>query len=253
MKLLFYFLIIFQFLTLPARAQISTQQFIVWNVGQGQWTTLIEDSVCIHFDMGGEKNVISSVEPLCRFKTNIIHLSHWDWDHLSFAVNYFKKLPNSCLWQKPLGKTSEKRQQTFEKINLCPKLLRGKFNKIDFKNIFSPSANLKHTNDRSLILTAVSSHILIPGDSPTKQEAIWAKQNNQLNNIYGLVLGHHGSRTSTSNFLLLHLPHLKWAVASARKEKYGHPHIEVINRLKEHKIPLLKTEDWGNIHFLLND
>lgn len=251
MKLLIYFLFTIQLTTRPVLAQSTTQQFVIWNVGQGQWTTLIEDSACIHFDMGGEKNVISNVASICQTKTNIIHLSHWDWDHLSFAINYFKKLPNSCLWQLPLGKTSEKRQKTFEKINMCSQLLREKFKKNNFINIFTPSAKLKNTNDRSLILTASSSHILIPGDSPKKEEFVWAKQNNQLKNIYGLVLGHHGSRTSTSNFLLHQLPHLKWAVASSRKEKYGHPHIEVINRLKENKIPLLRTEDWGNIHFLI--
>jgi beta-lactamase superfamily II metal-dependent hydrolase len=40
------------------------------------------------------------------------------------------------------------------------------------------------------------------------------------------------------------------AVVSARFTKYGHPHREVIERLKAAHVPLLRTESWGNLHFL---
>jgi beta-lactamase superfamily II metal-dependent hydrolase len=40
---------------------------------------------------------------------------------------------------------------------------------------------------------------------------------------------------------------LKIAISSARKAKYGHPHIETIWLLKKRGVPLLRTEDWGTI------
>jgi competence protein ComEC len=66
-----------------------------------------------------------------------------------------------------------------------------------------------------------------------------------------LVLGHHGSRTSTSSLLLDHLPRLTAAVSSARFRKYGHPHARVRRDLAKRHIPLLRTEEWGNLHFEL--
>ena len=66
-----------------------------------------------------------------------------------------------------------------------------------------------------------------------------------------LLLGHHGSRTSTSEQLLVGLPHLKLAIASSRHRRFGHPHLETQLRLKSHHVPLITTEDWVNIHLWL--
>lgn len=68
-----------------------------------------------------------------------------------------------------------------------------------------------------------------------------------LKSVRVLALGHHGSRTSTSKDLLKELPNLKLAIASARKRRYGHPHRETVEALGKFKVPILSTEDWGNI------
>ena len=33
----------------------QVKKLILWDVGQGQWATLISSDYCHHFDMGGEK------------------------------------------------------------------------------------------------------------------------------------------------------------------------------------------------------
>jgi competence protein ComEC len=45
------------------------------------------------------------------------------------------------------------------------------------------------------------------------------------------------------------MPGLRVAVASARERRYGHPHQETELILRKFRVPLLRTEDWGNIHF----
>lgn len=30
----------------------SKNYFVIWNVGQGQWTSVISSNECLHFDMG---------------------------------------------------------------------------------------------------------------------------------------------------------------------------------------------------------
>lgn len=103
-------------------------------------------------------------------------------------------------------------------------------------------------NDLSLVYQSSSYQVLFPGDSPIQREKQWIDEIRKP--VRGIVLGHHGSKTSTSKALLDHLPDVKWAVASARKKKYGHPHEKVVLALKKRRIPLLKTEDWGHLHFM---
>ncbi|MDE0151073.1 MAG: hypothetical protein OXK80_01070, partial [Bdellovibrionales bacterium] len=92
--------------------------------------------------------------------------------------------------------------------------------------------------------------VLIPGDSPGSSEKLWLKKIKAPITI--LVVSHHGSRYSTTPQLLRHLPHLKIAVASARKKRYGHPHPLVKKRLGWRGVSLLSTEQFNHIHIPLD-
>jgi competence protein ComEC len=102
------------------------------------------------------------------------------------------------------------------------------------------------SNELSQVFLAAG--FLLPGDSTKKEELAWGSLLPQgLPRV--LILGHHGSRTSTSEFLLNHLPLLKLAISSARWRRYQHPHAQVLALLRKHKIPILRTEDWGSVWF----
>lgn len=231
-------------------SQAEASQFVVWNVGQGQWSTEIHPNVCLHFDLGGEINVVSKVLAACYEKQNILFLSHWDWDHISWAPRFAAKAKLACLDHWPAGPTTSWKKNFLRPLPLCNENIRkmGRtFVKTDFDGNLALKTKKKwKPNDLSQVLEARSSRILIPGDSPLSQELKWRSQ--VSTNIRGLILSHHGSKTSTSKALLERL-NLKWAVASARKKKYGHPHMKVIEILKAEKVPLLRTEDWGHLHF----
>ena len=62
-----------------------------------------------------------------------------------------------------------------------------------------------------------------------------------------LKLGHHGSHTS-SGILWLEKVRPDTAIISAGvRNRYGHPHKDVLNRLAELHIPYLATYDKGTI------
>ena len=67
-----------------------------------------------------------------------------------------------------------------------------------------------------------------------------------------LKLGHHGSKTSSSvAFLEAVNPDI--AIASnGRKNRFRHPHKEVVNRLDSLKIPLLNTSEKGSVFVRFN-
>ncbi|MBZ2178751.1 MAG: ComEC/Rec2 family competence protein [Acidobacteriota bacterium] len=65
-----------------------------------------------------------------------------------------------------------------------------------------------------------------------------------------LKAGHHGSRTSTTDDLLARL-HPQFAIISAGQDNlYKHPHPDVVRRLTEHRVGLLRTDRFGLVRVL---
>lgn len=102
-------------------------------------------------------------------------------------------------------------------------------------------------NDRGIMLTAQvgNESILITGDvtAPTERKLVAAQD---LSDTDILVVGHHGSKYSTSEDLLLEAdPEI--AIISVGYNNYGHPSDEVLERLKEHGIEVYRTDECGRI------
>jgi competence protein ComEC len=133
-----------------------------------------------------------------------------------------------------------------DRISICTERDSNRLKRFAHR-LFKPW-KARNSNDQSEILFSTTFQVIFPGDSSKAQEKYWREQAPAYTK--GLILGHHGSSTSTSKELLKQMPSLKWAVASARFRRYGHPHWKVAELLKKHRIPLLKTEDWGHLHFL---
>jgi competence protein ComEC len=223
-------------LTMPLALE-DPDRWTVWNVGQGQWVTLRTQTRCYHFDTGGEFAPWDEIIAECRDKQNILSYSHWDWDHISFAGRLQQALPRHCLLLPPEGNRSRKKAALFLHLDECHEPKPFAY----WTPRSGPSAN-------ALSRIFFWSGVLIPGDSPIAQEKIWIEKLKNLEKTRWLVIGHHGSRTSTGPDLLKRLTHVRAAIASARRSRYGHPHPEVRRHLEERKIPLLTTEDWGHIH-----
>jgi len=225
------------FWSLRLGQDIDGPQLIVWNVGQGQWSTFVDQGICWHIDAGGEHAPWKSIRQTCGDKQNRFSFSHWDWDHVSFAARALKNLSHSCLSLAPQGKSSRRKMALMEKMSPCP-------SRPPFQSWQDRRA--RNSNDLSRIF--LWRQVLLPGDSSKKEERLWLESFAGLSRVHWLLLGHHGSRTSTSEQLLYRLPALRGAIASARWQKYGHPHAEVRAALLRHRIPLLSTEEWGSLH-----
>jgi competence protein ComEC len=229
-----------------ANAPECLNYWVVWHVGQGQWVTHVVNDQCVHYDIGGElgsfKFIQNKFMKTCGQKKNYVSLSHWDFDHYINLIPVSKLVRNICWIHKPGPTKMNKSIRAIEDLNIpaCTN---------DFPvslQQWSPT-EARTSNDTSTV--SLDQGFLMPGDSPIGKEKIWSVEMKRLQTVRVLILGHHGSRTSTGKFLLDHLPNLKIAVSSARMKKYGHPHKETLQRLAKNKTPVLKTEDWGSIYF----
>lgn len=216
---------------------------IFWNVGQGQWVTAVTPDECQHFDFGGEISPWRGNQnlflKLCKNKLNTLQLSHPDLDHFAYYPMLVKQIPKIC-WRE-LDHTLIPANRLTRKIPLCDQNETIDAD-IDQQRLFKPT-KFSNKNESSIVYRF--KNILLPGDSSKKMEKSWAKHT-QTQKINYLLLGHHGSRTSTSDLLLKSLPQIKMAIVQSRMAKFNHPHKEVLERLKHHRVPLIKTEDWGN-------
>ncbi len=228
-----------------AVSEVLVDRLIIWNVGQGLWTTIVSLDSCTHIDMGGEKINWKKLVAACGSKSkNKAAFTHFDLDHISFAEQASRRLPGFCIAVPPRGPATAEKIKTFSSFKLCAEK-STELTEINFPIVVAS----KKPNDHSRVFTGKTA--LFPGDSTSKQERIWSRFILPQRFKY-LVLGHHGSKTSTSVKLLKALPQLRLAIASARKKRYGHPHPSVVKNLHARGVAALSTEQWNNIVIELN-
>jgi competence protein ComEC len=88
---------------------------------------------------------------------------------------------------------------------------------------------------------------LFTGDSPVSIEHYLATTDPKDINVDILKLGHHGSKTSSSEEYLKATSPTLALISAGVNNRYGHPNKEVIDRLKALKIPFVSTQDKGTV------
>lgn len=108
------------------------------------------------------------------------------------------------------------------------------------------------SNTSSIVARLVygESEFLLTGDSPKSVEEYLVLLNREGLQSDVLKLGHHGSRTSTSELFLTAVNPSYAVVSSGKDNRYGHPHKEVTELLEKLNIPMLNTADEGNVVFV---
>lgn len=109
----------------------------------------------------------------------------------------------------------------------------------------------KDENKNSLVLrvNVKGSSVLMTGDIDEKGEKSLIADTDIKADI--LKIAHHGSRySSCEKFIAVAAP--KIAVIQVGKNTYGHPSEEVIKRLEEHKITVLRNDEQGAVGIRVN-
>ena len=89
--------------------------------------------------------------------------------------------------------------------------------------------------------------ILVMGDAPKEIEARLMKDKKEKIQCDYLVIGHHGSSTSSSVSFLKATKATVAFISCGENNKYGFPHKSVLKNLKEANIPYRRTDEEGTI------
>ncbi|MCX7622153.1 MAG: ComEC/Rec2 family competence protein [Thermomicrobium sp.] len=104
-------------------------------------------------------------------------------------------------------------------------------------------------NDNSVVLRIEHGavRILVPGDLEARGEvALVAREDGALRAAI-LVVGHHGSRTSSSEAFLEAVRPAVAIVSAGRNNPYGHPHPETLQRFRTFGAQVYRTDVDGTI------
>lgn len=183
-----------------------------------------------------------------------LFLTHGDMDHMGDAAELFDEFTVKHLY---LGDGSQQHVNIRQLLKEVPAKttihlvkngtkIKGHF---DFDVLAPLEAGTGENEDSLVLLTKVKGNtLLLTGDldQAGEQEIIEKYPNLQADVV---KLGHHGSRTSSSARFLKQLQPKAAIVSAGKKNRYNHPHPEVVELLRKEKIPMYRTDQQGMIYY----
>jgi competence protein ComEC len=226
---------------------------------------LIDTGGTIHFNTGawqqrrrsyevGEDTVLPYLKAKGIRKLDMMILTHGDYDHIGGANSLLSSVEiDEILYGKgPVDGDFEKKllmQALEEEIKVTPvfqgmKWTRGNSN----FQILAPKGNETDRNDRSIVLYAklFGMNWLFTGDLNASGEANLIREYPHIPTDV-LKIAHHGSDSSSSESFLLHTDPKLAVISVGETNRYGHPSMNVLERLERRKIPILRTDKHGAV------
>ena len=234
------------------------------DVGQGD-AIFIEtpDGVQVLIDGGPNVSVLRELPkqmPLLDKTIDVVLATHADKDHIGGLVDVLERYEVTTIVRTEatndtgvsdafdLVVEEENAEVVFARVG--QQLVIGASTTL---RIFSPASDPSdlESNASSIIAQLRYGEIefMLTGDAPSNIEEYLVKTFGDELESEVLKLGHHGSKTSTSeNFLATVKP--EYGVISAEiGNRYGHPHHEVVLRANEFDVKLSNTATDGTIIF----
>ena len=242
---------------------IRNNTFITFiDVGQGD-STLIHlghNKGDILIDTGGKYNYDTSKDIISYLKSEGIKdiefliLSHGDFDHLGSSIN----LVNNFKVNKVIFNNDNYNDLELSLIEILKQKNIPYYKNIKELNIYDSKLYFLNNklydseNDNSnVIYTGLNNNkLLFMGDAGLKvEEDIIEKYN--LKDIDILKIGHHGSKTSSSEYFIDTINPKYSIISVGKNNRYGHPSDSVLTNLEDSII--YRTDYNGSIKFRINN
>lgn len=213
-----------------------------------------------HFDTG-ERILVPFLRYLGMDRVDAVFVSHGHHDHAGGLAGLLRWLPVETIYL-PNENPSEdvgKAIQLIQFKNISKIVYKMQTNqKIRKKESIIQIVEApkweekggKGNENSAIVRVSCDGHsLLFTGDAPADVEELAAEKPIRSD---VLKVSHHGSRTSTAEaFLEAVRPQV--AVASAgRRNHFGHPHRETIEKLEARRIPLVRTDQEGAVKIVFD-
>lgn len=286
---LLYYILIFSYLFIKVKKQIFLLLILLMviihfyypkifpkdalymiDVGQGDSFLITSNNKNMLIDTGGvmsyyteewmqyEKKssgvyLVTFLNQLGITKLDYLVLTHGDYDHAGESLTIMNKIDVETVFfngndLNTLEKKIWNNSTSHYKLTEGDSFSLGNFNFWVISNTYSDE------NDSSLVLysSIYDKKILFMGDASIKSEE-YILNNYNLEDITILKVGHHGSRTSSSEEFIRMINPTYALISAGVDNKFNHPHEEVVERLEENESIIFNTQINGMVMFDFNN
>ncbi len=227
-------------------------RFDVLDVGQGQCIVATSGEDCVIIDCGGDKDAdnIAISHLLRRRITDIdaLILTHAHSDHANGAKYLAETIDTKTVYMP----ATDKDNATFIKLSeeedavFVEEDTKLSFSGMEISILTLPEGKDENENGLVIVVSDGEYDLLITGDIPSRLEELIV---DRIPDCESFVLGHHGSKTSSSQALINKaLPEL-CLVSVGEGNSYGHPSSDTIARIEKLGSEIHRTDLEGDLTF----
>lgn len=228
-----------------------------WLVDTGGRLMFSEEGVYLH-EGAAQKDLLPALKALGVRRLTGVVITHPDADHMgnlvalsqSLHIDYLVVSPytlQSSLWQKLSVSLPDNLQVSVLELGQAVQVGTAEFLVLSLAEkptYYSDEAS----NDSSLVTVFElgALRVINLGDlSLAGEQDLIAQYPNLQADV--IKIGHHGSDTSSSEALLGQFAARLALISAGVNNRYGHPHVEVLERLAAFNLPVLATNEVGAI------
>ena len=244
--------------TFSKQSNNNSPEIIFFDVGQGDAILIQQDNFQILIDGGPDDAIVYELAkqlPWYDKNIEIVVLTHPHDDHIRGLLNVLDQYSVEQIFMNRIE--YENRAYEYLLTNYQEKIVEVEQGDVfEYKNIYGEilypfvekTYQEKNINNESVVilLDVYNYRTLLMGDAEQEIENKLVEKYN-LENIYLLKVGHHCSKTSTSDMFLSETnPDI--AICSCGEDnKFEHPHYETLEKFQTRDVQYLITYQEGNI------
>lgn len=242
---------------LAASTTLDKMEVHFIDVGQGDSTLIKCGEKSMLIDAGDDSKGTAIQNYLQKQgikKLDYLVLTHPDADHIGGAPVIITKFEIDKVFMSNF----EKDNKTYQKLIQALDNKRLKYTTPEVGSthslgsasitILAPNKKYGNPNDSSiaLMLRNGSNKFLFTGDAEEAAESDIIKNNNNIKaDVY--QVGHHGSRSSTSEEFFKAVSPEYAVISCAEGNSYGHPHAQTLNTFRMNGVKVYRTDEEGTI------
>jgi competence protein ComEC len=246
------------FLIRPVSPLPDTARLWIFDVGQGLSVAVQTRNHTLLFDTGanyagdadsGNRILVPALRGLGVDHLDTLLLSHGDTDHIGGTASLLQAIPAAkILTSMP---PDDRRLQGLRNVSTCTDGMHWDWDGVEFKVLHPPADTRarRNDNDQSCVLriSAGERHVLLTGDIEVGAETRLSQQHPERLAADLLVAPHHGSRSSSSAAFVSAVSPRFVVFTSGYRNRFHHPHPEVVGRYMAHGSQRLQSDQDGAI------
>lgn len=252
----------------PYTSAVDTHEYFTvhfFDVGQGD-AIFIEtpEGIQVLVDGGRDSTILRELAEVMAFGDRTIDMvigTHPDSDHIGGLIDVFSRYDvGIILTTENEGESETAATYATLRENEGAEVLYARRGQVftlgastTLEVLFPDTDVTSYESNASSIVVKVTygdSSLLLTGDSPKRIEEYLVLTEGEHLESTVLKIGHHGSRTSTSELFLREVDPTYAVISAEKNSRYGHPHVEVTDMLFNHGVETLSTAEEGTITFL---